>query len=134
MLQGFGLVSEKPTTTFRPGQSVCLILQWQALDQINTDYTTFVRLVGTLNPNPNSPLWAQHDGPPLHGAKPTSTWNKGEITQDPHRFIIPPNIPPGQYQIEVGLYDSVTAQRVPVQAIGNNNDKTVLLEVTIQEE
>jgi hypothetical protein len=134
MLQGFGLVSNVGSTVdVSPGQSICLILQWQALQTISTDYTVFVHLAGPTNPATNSPLWAQHDGPPAHGAQATSTWHEGGIILDPHRFVIPADIPSGQYTVQLGLYDSSTGERLTVQqSDGQSDDAVILMELNIQ--
>ena len=135
MLQGFAATSTSGSTAnVSPGQSVCLILQWQALEKITTDYTVFIHLAGPNNPATNSPLWAQHDSPPMHNISPTSTWDVGDVIQDPHRIIIPPDIPPGQYTIQAGLYNSFTGERLPMQlSNGQTDDKTILMELNIQD-
>lgn len=134
MLQGFGLVSNVGSTVdVPPGRSICLILQWQALQTITTDYTVFVHLVGPTNPATNSPLWAQHDGPPAHGTQATSTWHAGDVILDPHRFVIPSDILSGQYTVQLGLYDSITGERLKVQqGDGPGDDAVTLMELTIQ--
>jgi 4-amino-4-deoxy-L-arabinose transferase-like glycosyltransferase len=135
MLQGFAATSTSGSTAnVSPGQSVCLILQWQALEKITTDYTVFIHLVGPNNQATNSPLWAQHDSPPMHNISPTSTWDVGDVIQDPHRIIIPPDIPSGQYTLQAGLYNSFTGERLPMQlSNGQTDDKTILMELNIQD-
>jgi 4-amino-4-deoxy-L-arabinose transferase-like glycosyltransferase len=129
MLQGFALVSTSPSTLeLQPGHSLCLILQWQALTAIGTDYTVFVHLVGPHNAAGTPTLWTQHDGPPLHGLKPTSTWSTGEAIQDIHRLALP-EMPPGNYTLEVGLYNPLTGERM---TLSTGEDKLVLMELNIQ--
>ena len=38
--------------------------------------------------------------------KPTQGWVTGEIITDPVTLAIPADLPPGEYPIEVGLYDA----------------------------
>jgi hypothetical protein len=65
----------------------------------------------------------------------TINWNSGDIIQDPHRFIIPSNISSGSYTVEVGLYNSVTLERLPIQLNGGkHDDKLTLIDFDIQNE
>lgn len=72
-LRGFALVSPVQPDQFRPRQAICLILQWQALANLTTDYAVFIHLVGPENPATQSSIWAQGDSIPAYGARPTST-------------------------------------------------------------
>jgi len=92
-----------------PGDSVCVILQWQALASIDTDYTVFAHIR-----NPIGEIVTQKDGPPASGAYPTSLWEAGEVIKDD--FTIPlEQLEPGQYELVVGLYDPSTGKRLPVE-------------------
>jgi 4-amino-4-deoxy-L-arabinose transferase-like glycosyltransferase len=113
MLQGFITTSTADSLTdLRPGDNVCVVLQWQALHDIGPDYTVFVHLIEPDPVTSQPALWAQHDSPPLHGMKPTSTWQAGDIVQDIHRLTVPEDIGPGKYNINVGLYDASTGVRL----------------------
>ena len=54
------------------------------------------------------------DSEPAGGSRATMTWRVGETIDDRYGLLIPPNIPPGEYLIEVGMYDPATLARVPV--------------------
>jgi hypothetical protein len=58
----------------------------------------------------------QRDEPPGHGNRPTTGWVAGEYLADPHDVTIDLATPPGAYQLEVGLYDPQTGQRVQTDA------------------
>jgi hypothetical protein len=47
-----------------------------------------------------------HDGQPAAGARPTTGWVPGEYVTDRHELVIPADLPPGEYVVEVGLYDA----------------------------
>ena len=66
--------------------------------------------------HPDGRLISQHDGLPANGARPTDTWASGDQITDDHQFNIPPNTPPGEYLLRVGMYDS--AGRLPVSDSG----------------
>lgn len=93
----------------RPGQVVHVKLSWRSLAPLDTHYTVFVHLTDASNR-----LWAQHDSPPVGGSSPTSSWQPGERVSDNHGLALPPDTPPGQYEIELGLYHAATGQRLPM--------------------
>jgi 4-amino-4-deoxy-L-arabinose transferase-like glycosyltransferase len=98
-----------------PGETVNVTLYWQALAPLGKDYTAFVHLLGEHNPVTDGPLWAGHDGQPDGGHYPTTRWQPGEVILDVHPLAIPPDAPPGEYKLEVGLYFLETMERLPVE-------------------
>ncbi len=109
--------------SFRLGEMVALIgydlqekeahlnltLYWQALAPLARGYTVFTHLL-----DGEGRIWGQKDNPPQGGSFPTTDWSAGDIIVD--RYLIPlaPRTPPGRYQIEVGMYDPATGERLPV--------------------
>lgn len=85
-----------------------LTLYWRALGAIDTDYTVFSQLLG-----PDGQMWGQHDSQPGYGTLATSRWQSGVLIPDPHTIDIPTDLPPGKYQLLVGLYDRSTGMRLP---------------------
>ena len=53
------------------------------------------------------------DSRPLDGDWPTTAWLPGQIVADETLLPLPPEMPPGRYNLRVGLYDPETAERVP---------------------
>jgi hypothetical protein len=96
-----------------PGEMLTLTLYWQATTTPSQDYKVFVHLIGQ-----DGQRVAQHDADPQNGAAPTSRWQPGQIVVDSHPLEIFPTTPPGAYHFQVGLYNSKTGQRVPIQKIG----------------
>ena len=80
---------------------------------MDRDYTVFVHLVGPYNAATQGPLWGQSDSEPCQRAYPTSVWATGEIIQDTVRIQIPPDAPPGPYQLLSGVYLLETLARLP---------------------
>jgi len=135
LLQGFFVASPQPDTalTMAPGQAICLVLVWQSTGSLPADYTVFVHLVGPENPATGSPLWAQHDSPPVEGRRPTSGWQPGEVIQDMHVLFIPADAPADRYRLEAGLYESATGQRLPVTTVnGDVPDQITLTEIEVR--
>ncbi|MFQ6014837.1 MAG: ArnT family glycosyltransferase [Anaerolineae bacterium] len=91
-----------------PGQNLYLKLYWQGLVKMETDYTVFVHLYDGAGH-----LVAQTDSQPGGRRYPTSIWDVGEVVQDGHELLIPPEISPGQYHLKVGMYSLDTLQRLP---------------------
>ncbi|MFQ6059592.1 MAG: hypothetical protein ACE5MB_12015, partial [Anaerolineae bacterium] len=61
-----------------------------------------------------SRLWGQRDSLPLGGARPTTGWVPGEVLVDEYEIVVDPATPPGEYVIEIGMYQAATGQRLPV--------------------
>jgi hypothetical protein len=115
----------------RAGGALTVDLFWRADEPPAEDYTVFVHLVGTAhNPATAGPVWAQHDGPPVGGAYPTSRWAPGQVIADRHVLTIDPAAPPGEYELVVGLYLPASGERLPLAATGE--DCVVLAQVQVR--
>ncbi len=97
------LVGYDSPTTVKPGETLKLVLYWQAHGTLRVDkpYTVFVHLLGS----DGKPI-AQKDAQPLSGARPTTGWVANEYLADPYELAIKPDTPAGAYQIEIGWYDA----------------------------
>ena len=116
---GYGLSA----TTIQPGDAIGLTLYWQALDRTGVSYKVFVHLLA-----PDGQVWAQQDSPPGGGELATPGWMTGEYIEDPYTLVVAPDTPPGDYQIEVGMYDPDTGVRLPVtQPDGSLTGDRILL-------
>ena len=103
----------------QPADTIHLTLNWHALDYTEESYTVFIHLIDPAN----VPLVAL-DYTPLGGATPTHLWIPkwipGQQLLDPYRLEIPPDLPPGTYYIEVGLYEMTSLRRLHLHdATGN---------------
>jgi len=104
ILLGYELDAE----AIAPGERLTLTLYWQALGPVETGYTVFTHLIDA-----QERIWAQHDGLPADGARPTDRWEVGELVVDRHALTVSPGALPGLYQLEVGLYRAETGARLP---------------------
>jgi hypothetical protein len=86
-----------------------ITLYWRSEAPLALDYSTFVHLR-----NAAGEVVAQKDQPPLNGAYPTSLWDPGEIIADTISIPLPADLPTGEYQLVLGLYDFQTGQRLTV--------------------
>jgi hypothetical protein len=89
------------TAAVRPGETLHLTLYWQARTRTEKPYTVFTHLLDA-----DSRIWAQQDGIPVNGTRPTTGWVPGEVVKDEVQLAIDPQAPPGDYVIELGLYDA----------------------------
>ncbi len=106
-----------PTRHASAGNDLSVTLYWQALAEVDVNYTVFVQLLSA-----DWRVAAQQDLQPLNDAAPTSTWLTGEFLADPYRLRLPGDLRPGDYRLIAGLYDSQTGQRLPVSAGGDSVD------------
>ncbi len=105
-----------------PDESLNLTLYWECQAPLPLDYTFFVHIRNTAGD-----IVAQKDQPPLNGAYPMSLWDPGEIITDKVAVPLPAHLPPGSYQVVIGLYDLQTNQRLAVP--GNPANEVKLIEV-----
>ncbi len=89
-------------------QSLTVRLYWQVLRETNIAYSVFVHITAA----DGKTIIAQHDGPPVRGAAPTTSWVSSEYISDEHKIDLPPNLRPGRYRVRVGLYDPKTGVRL----------------------
>ena len=104
-LQGYQLDSDGVAA----GDIVPLTLSWQANSPLIERYTVFAHIIDKQNT-----LWGQRDSEPASGLRPTTTWQPGETIQDKYGLPILPGTPPGEYQIEIGMYRPDTGQRLQI--------------------
>lgn len=93
----------------KSGDTLTIQLYWRAEAEFDRNYTAFVHLIG-----PDGLLYGQVDQTPGAGAFPTTGWLPGEYIADAYTIPIASTAPPGDYHIEIGLYDPDTGQRLPV--------------------
>jgi hypothetical protein len=95
-LEGYRLTS----TVAEDGQpAVEIVLNWRALARSDRVYYVFVPLVAA-----DGARVAQSDDIPARQAYPTTCWQAGQRLSDSHLLILPPDLPPGAYNMQVGLY------------------------------
>jgi hypothetical protein len=94
-LLGYDLSPEKVL----PGAQVMVTLHWQAIQQLSTNYTSYVHLI-----NSEGQGITQSDHQPGGDFYPSSYWQIGEILRDRHILTLPADTPPGVYRLRVGMY------------------------------
>ncbi len=88
-------------TARAPGESIELALYWRALGRIAGNYQVFTHLLA-----PDGHLVTGSDRIAGADAYPTSLWMEGTLIRNTFTLRVPPDAAPGQYVIQVGLYDA----------------------------
>ena len=83
-----------------PGETLSVTLYWQATASAASAAKVFVHLYDA-----QGRLGSQVDGWPVDGTRPPYTWSAGEVIRDRRRVLLPLELPPGRYSLQVGLYD-----------------------------
>lgn len=115
-------VGELAGYTLEPGDSTLTVtLVWKAIATPSQSYQVFVHL-GEIGR-----VWAQSDRLPAEGRRPTTGWVAGEYVVDVHTLALPDELPPGEYQVWVGLYEPRSGLRVPARGPGAADDARVAI-------
>jgi len=85
------------------GDSLIVTLYWRVLMTPPTERFVYLRLV-----DDQGHIWAKTDSPPVTGLWPTTRWQPDMLIEDAQALPIPPGTPPGNYRLEVGLYNPTT--------------------------
>ena len=98
------------TTTAAPGDSVAVRVRWQvAAPPGPADLHLFVHLG-----DPTQAPLAQSDGPVMGGDYPPRLRAAGEVFSETVTLTLPADLPPGDYPVQLGLYDFAGGVRLPV--------------------
>jgi 4-amino-4-deoxy-L-arabinose transferase-like glycosyltransferase len=108
-----------------PGETLHLDLFWECLSPMQEDYAVFTHLL-----LPPDEVWAQKDAQPRGGQAPTSTWEPGQIVDDHYELAVPLTAPQGTYELEIGLYNQLSGDRLKV---GLSDEGIVLGRVRVRE-
>jgi hypothetical protein len=113
------------------GGELPLTLYWRAVAEPAGSYLVFIHLVDQAGN-----IVGQIDTVPAGGARPTSGWRAGEVIADAHVLSIPDDLPPGSYQLNVGLYNPDDGARLPVTVDGapQPNDQLQLATLELPED
>ena len=104
------------TLTQAAGQ-LTLTPAWDVRGHPATDYQVFLHLLDS-----SGKRVAQIDiAPRGGGGRPTSTWQPGEQIAVPLLLPLPANLPSGEYQLTMGLYDLATGERLQLVEGGAAN-------------
>lgn len=104
-----------PERVVSVGAELPFTLHWRAIRPPLMDYSVFAHLLDS-NGNKVAQLdWQPQD---IIGKLPVTTWMVGEPVVDKQVLALPTDLPPGSYQLGVGLYNWQDGQRLAVTEPG----------------
>ena len=101
------LIGYELTSSVDRETSLDLRLYWQALSDLDEDYTVFVHWL-----DERGRILTQQDNQPRNGTYPTGLWDEGEIVEDLYHLTVPAGQPP--VLLAVGMYRLETLERLAV--------------------
>jgi hypothetical protein len=106
--QAFGpsillLGSDTPSFENSNQPFVRIVLYWQALAPLNTDYQVDLRVIDGAGNE-----WGEERNHPYSNQYRTSLWPRGLVLRDSHEIQLPTDVPPGEYHIALRLVDVET--------------------------
>ena len=118
------------TETAVPGDQITVTVYWQAHTKMDINFQSFVH---QLRPDGSLAAQSDHLNP---GEFPTRRWPLDKYVRDVHILQLPPDLPPGEYQVTAGLWVQTEGWRLPVlDASGNQiDDKATLFTLTVVDE
>lgn len=91
-----------------------LTLYWLATAKPEESYLIFVHLVDAAS----GEIVSQVDRVPVDDLRPTSGWRPGEVLSDRLILSLGHDLLPGEYQINVGVYNPDSGERLPLTVDG----------------
>lgn len=128
--EGINLLGYTVDRRVEPGETVAVTLYWRADRELDRDYKVFVHLY-----DGRGGILAQRDRHPGLGARPTTTWEKGEVLADRYHVDLPSATSPGIYPLGIGLYDPASGDRLPVYGPGGDrlpDDRVMLRNIEVE--
>jgi hypothetical protein len=119
-VDGRDVSSERFGEGIRPGDTLRVVLEWEALRPIDENYKVFVQLLDS-----GLQVRAQGDDKaPLRGSAPTllwfPRWRRGMRIADSYELSLPVDLPPGEYPLVVGMYGFTSFRRIGAVAADGN--------------
>jgi hypothetical protein len=106
------------------GDRLRMTLYWQCLSEMVESYTVFNHVLDSDNV-----IRGQVDRVPGVPQAATTSWVRGEVIADPYEIPLDPEAPPGEYTVEIGMYNVATMNRLSAHdAQGAAHGDTVILE------
>ncbi|MGD2145143.1 MAG: hypothetical protein PVH41_00440, partial [Anaerolineae bacterium] len=105
-LRSYGVTDPPPAW----GRDGGVLLAWEALVPLEGDYSVFLHLYDA-----HGHRIAQGDSLMIdHAVQPTSDWEPHVAKRALYHLEVPPATPPGQYALELGVYQLESGDRLPI--------------------
>ena len=98
------------SSDFEPGSPLKVTFYWQPMQRIKRDVELVVQLYDPLRARfvVDDLVW------PLNGVFRVRAWQPDQIMPLSHSLPIPDDLPPGPYQLNVGVFDLIARKRIPL--------------------
>jgi 4-amino-4-deoxy-L-arabinose transferase-like glycosyltransferase len=93
----------------RPGENVPVTIALEDIAPLDRLYKVFLHLRGS-----DGAVIAQDDHAPCANSLNEADWRPGNIVVEPYQLSLPTEVPPGDYEVRLGLYDPTSGVRLPV--------------------
>lgn len=104
------------------GATVTVTAVWDSQAQPDKPYTIFWHILNAAGDSV-----AQWDGQPRGGTWPTTCWQANHPFSDSYTLVLPPDLPRGDYSLEVGFYWLESLERTAVLLPANTPNNSVPL-------
>jgi hypothetical protein len=88
------------------GTPLRVAFDWRVHEPVSESLVMFVHLQ-----RGDFELVAQRDAVPGNGLFPVEEWKSGELVRDQFALLLPPDLPAGEYEMRVGIYNAKTQMR-----------------------
>jgi 4-amino-4-deoxy-L-arabinose transferase-like glycosyltransferase len=95
--------------TLTAGDTLIVVPVWSSDGNVETSYKVFCHILSQ-----RGELVAQRDAFPLDGVRETPSWRSGELIEDVYEVQLSAGLPPGEYELSLGMYDPAGMKRLPV--------------------
>ncbi|MEK7328420.1 MAG: hypothetical protein AAB217_24510, partial [Chloroflexota bacterium] len=100
---GLRLTTQQVSAELAPGDLLAIRLNWTATRAISDRATIFLHGLAA-----DGSLAFGRDSEPRNGFGPVTEWRPGTLHEELRGVLLPPDLPPGTYIIEVGVYNTLT--------------------------
>jgi hypothetical protein len=96
-------------------------LHWYTEKTLSLRYKSFVHLVSS-----DGQRWTQADDFPACGTSHTNSWPPSTVTLDRHLLKLPPDMPCGEYKLQIGMYEPDVNLRLNYFDVAGNEQGNVI--------
>ncbi len=112
-----GVITLKTAAVSNSGGMVEVEARWQTAEPVQDSFVVFTHILDA-----DGNLVAQRDGIPGGGLFPLTEWEPGETITDRYVVQLPADLPAGEYDILIGLYEPTSQLRLRVTDGSPNPD------------
>jgi hypothetical protein len=106
---GVELVASGILDDLQPREPLRLAFDWRVMEPVDDSVMVFAHLICD-----GGRLVAQRDAVPGNGLFPVEGWEPGELVRDQFALQLPAELPAGECEVQVGIYNPTSGQRYSV--------------------